>query len=176
MSRTANPLELFFSPGDDSIYKTVWSPTGKIEQPDSKHTYTRAKVSPSEGSSTKTFYIVYEQENWMGRSRRVPDPNILLGSSDEVETEFAICSAQGFDIKNPGLVLFSCPNLQGVGEQFVDSQELLTKPIDKGSFVCTGGKWDLYFKPNYGQPSISVTKGDINNLEYKIFSIRRQLQ
>lgn len=119
--------------------------------------YDCAKVE-SVGGQTESFYILYSNTNYNqdsdGIIKVIPE-QFNSGCYEQMQyTEFeekGILSVQGFDIDNPGLILFPRNNLQGVGIQHKVSSSSLNYPngFSCGSVICTGGKWTLYYQENY---------------------------
>lgn len=168
MAQTTNPLVLETSKG---VSQEILAPLPSI---DTSLGFQTAHVQ-NDDPNTKSFYVVDSASNYgtegagTGTSRLVPaDP--LSGSSESVETGFVAQSAQGFDVNNPGIVLFQHDNFLGYGVEFRFSQPDITHSFPVGqidgasSLICTGGKWELYTKKNYQGAMITMQPGINNSL------------
>ena len=150
MTSTSNALILGDNEGD------IYDPTYNIIS----EYGTYKKVNVDNTSNLKSFYIVYDQKNYgeaVGQSTKaclVP-PAPMSGSCEPVTTSFDIASAQGFDIRAPGIILFEHPNFVGNSRQYRNSNRNITAsfPANQGwegvsSIIVTGGKWKLYAGKN----------------------------
>ena len=112
----------------------------------------------------KRFYVVYDRINFgsffLAKSSLVPeDPT--SGSTKAVNFGFPVKSAQGFDVRSPGIVLFQQKNYRGNAKDYRNSQQDITPSFPDGSdgvssMVITGGKWTLYGNKNFKFPIITV--------------------
>ena len=163
MAQTANPLILT---GRAGATQEIFAPTPNI---DTSLDFKNASVQNTD-PNTKSFYVVYSAETYgtqgcgTGTSALVPsDP--LCGTSASVSTNFDIRSAQGFDVANPGIVLFQHYQFLGYGVQYKYSQPDITHSFPAGqvdgasSYVCTGGVWELYTKKNYEGAMVRAEPG-----------------
>ena len=120
--------------------------------------YRQVKVDNSE--LPKSFYVVYDKKLYgtkegVATQSSVVPPDAASGSSETVRTSFDIASAQGFDIRAPGIILFEHPNYIGNARQYHESNEVITAsfPPNDGwngvsSVIVTGGRWRLYAGEN----------------------------
>lgn len=167
MSSTSNALIL----GDDAV--EIYDPTSDIAQEYpivGGAAYTKARVDNTD--YPKSFYIVYDKthygtrEGMATRSALVPkDPS--SGSSETVVTNFPIVSCQGFDVRDPSIILFEHPDFTGNSMQYRSSRRNITSsfhPNDSwngvSSIIITGGTWNLYGAKNLKAPLLyTLTKG-----------------
>lgn len=117
--------------------------------------------------SPKSFYVVYDKTKYgisdgtAAQSKFVP-PDPLSGGGETVKFGFIAQSAQGFDLRTPGIVLFEHPNYIGNARQYRSSQKDISSSfpaqywVGVSSFIVTGGKWKLYAAKNFKPPTISV--------------------
>ena len=77
--------------------------------------YNKIDYGKSEGVATKAKFVP-------------PDPLSHPGNSDTVQLDFVAQSTQGFDLQDPGIILFEHPNYIGNSQQFSDSQEKIDLP------------------------------------------------
>ncbi len=120
--------------------------------------YRQVKVDSS--STPKTVYVVYDKKLYgtkegVATKCCVVPANAASGSSETAQTSFDIASAQGFDIRAPGIILFEHPNYIGNARQYRSSVKNITAsfPPNDGwngvsSVIVTGGKWRLYAGKN----------------------------
>ena len=114
-----------------------------------------------------SFYVVYDQldfgqkEGSTTKAALVPsDP--LSGSSEKVKFNFVPKSAQGFDVRDPGIVLFEHPGYKGNARQFRSSRKDVTEGLPAtywsgvSSFIVTGGSWKLYGNKNFKPPVLTI--------------------
>ena len=163
MASTSNALVL----GNDAVQ--IYDPSSKIIE--DHGSYKQAKVDNS--ASPKSFYVVYDKEHFgtseggATKAQLVP-PDPLGGDlSQTVTTSFNIASAQGFDIRDPAIVLFEHPSYTGNSRQYRSSQRDVSRSFPTGdnwsgvsSFIVTGGKWSLYGTKNMKPPLLkTVTAG-----------------
>ena len=163
MASTSNALIL----GNDAV--EIYDPSTHVIE--DYGSYKKAKVDNS--ASPKSFYVVYDKEHYgtsQGSATQAhlvpPDP---LGSdlSQTVTTSFDIASTQGFDIRDPAIILFEHPNYIGNARQYRSSQRDVSRSFPRGdhwsgvsSFIVTGGKWNLYGAKNMKPPLLkTVTTG-----------------
>ena len=163
MASTSNALIL----GNDAV--EIYDPCSHVKE--DYGPYQQAKVDNS--ASPKSFYVVYDKRHYgtsegvATRAQLVP-PDPLGGNlSQTVSTGFDIESAQGFDIRDPSIVLFEHPNYIGNARQYRSSQRDVSRSFPTGdhwsgvsSFIVTGGKWKLYGAKNMRPPLLrTVTTG-----------------
>lgn len=131
----------------------------------------------------KTFFILYQNPNYNQDAdpaeativKIIPCPqnNTLPSGCDgpfektypEFE-ETGIASAQGFDIVNPGVILFPKGNFEGTGILYqADQKSLGDDGLSFGSAISTGGTWNLWFQKNFkGQKRTVNSMEIISNL------------
>ena len=169
MAQTTNGLILKNANG---VTQETYQPNPSI---DSSLAFKQANVDNAD-QNIKTFYVVYSAETYgtagsgTGSASLVPS-NPVSGSSNSIQTSYIIQSAQGFDLGNPGVVMFQHYNFRGYGVEFRTNNPNITESFPTGeidgasSFVCTGGEWRLYTKTNYNGGSVLVKKGDFGNLD-----------
>ena len=161
MSQTTNALVLGNNSGFE-VTQEIYDATNIITD-----NFTYAKVSNDDRPTS--FYVVYTVENYSpndesGTSYLVP-PDAVSGSSNAIHTSGSIRSAQGFDITNPGLVLFEHANYKGNGRIFINSSKDVNAsfPVHQAggasSAVITGGKWRLFTKKNMQGSHIDLPHG-----------------
>lgn len=122
----------------------------------------------------KSFYVAYSDSKFgsdgggTGISRLVPaEP--LSCSSEPVKTGFVVLSAQGFDVKDPGIVLFQHENQLGYGVAFTgkisqpDVNSEGTQPNGASSLICTGGKWELFTQENFEGSKVRITERGVKS-------------
>ncbi len=66
-------------------------------------------------AAPKTLYVVYDKKLYgtkegMATKFSVVPPDAAGSSSETVQTSFDIASAQGFDVRAPGIIPFEHPN------------------------------------------------------------------
>ena len=115
--------------------------------------YTQAYV---EESDPKSLWVVYTVPNWdHGVS---PDDNsstIVNPDGNTVTTKSSIQSAQGFDMENPGAILFEHSQFRGYGNKTTKSVKDLTTFFPQGtisgvsSVFINGGIWNLFTGANF---------------------------
>lgn len=164
MASTTNAL-ILGNGGDAEIY----DPTSNIADEYDSTGLRDAKVDNTD--SPKSFYVVYDQKNYgidspaTVKAALVPrDP--LSGSDETVTIKFDAASAQGYDLRSPGIILFESPNYIGNSKQFRASKKNVTSSFPPGgpdgvsSVIVTGGKWKLYSGKNMkGRMIAEVTAG-----------------
>ena len=168
MAQTTNGLILKNANG---VQQEIFQPDPSI---DSSQAFKLANVD-NQDPNVQTFYVVYSAENYgtegsgTGSENFVPaDP--FSGSSTSIETPYIIQSAQGFDLGNPGLVMFQHNDSRGYAVEFRTNNPNITESFPTGeidgasSFICTGGEWRLYAKTNYQGAYASVRSGQFGNL------------
>ncbi len=162
MASTSNALIL----GQNAV--EIFDPESEIIQ--LYGNYRHAKVDNTD--NPKSFYIVYDRQRY-GRAEGIATQAALVprdplsGSSETVGFRFDIVSAQGFDVRDPSIILFEHPNYTGYARQYRSTQRNITSsfPPNDGwrgvsSVIVTGGKWKLYAAKNLEPPVINtVTKG-----------------
>ena len=117
-------------------------------------------------SDPKSLWVVYTVPSWdHGVS---PDDNsstIVYPDNNEhnpVTTKSPIQSAQGFDMENPGAILFEHSQFRGYGNKTTSSVEDLTTFFPQGttsgvsSAFITGGIWNLFTDINFGGNMLSI--------------------
>ena len=140
------PLELSGSQGTTKIYST----TGSI-QPG----YNKAAAINTSGDGT--LWVVYTVKNWDHDhpgdrcTEHIVDPNTGSANVDPENT----LSAQGFNVSNPGIILFEHSQYRGYGQLNTSDNPDLTQSFSQGSVsgvssaIVTGGVWTLYKGFNY---------------------------
>lgn len=118
-------------------------------------------------SKPTSFYVVYDQIDY-GKSEGVSTkaalvpPQPLSGSSEMVRFGFVAQSVQGFDNRDPGIILFEHPGYKGNAKQFRTTRKDITAGLPAkywdgaSSFIITGGKWKLYGRKNLKPPTLTV--------------------
>lgn len=145
-SRVSGPLKLTGSNGE----ATIFASTATIQ-----HGFVQAEVTKS---SPASIWVIYEGENWDCEAHR--DSSIILSFPDCVKASLngkkAIQSAQGFDISDPGIILFENCAYTGSGAKLEYacpdiSSVFPTKGSTGGvlSAIVTGGTWVFYDGFNY---------------------------
>ena len=147
MASTTNALVL--GNGEFEMY----DPTTNIQDEADLKNPRAAKVANT--TSPKTFYVVYDQQDY--GTKNPPATKVAFvpqdpfsGSDAAVITDFDIVSAQGYDLRNPGIILFEHPNYVGNSKQFRASKKNVISNFPPGtsggvsSVIVTGGKWRLY--------------------------------
>ena len=124
--------------------------------------FNKAKID-----NPKSFYLVYKgdyEEILEDASAQVFIPNNpISGSSAEIKTTFNIGSARGYNLDDPGLVLFAYHNYRGTGKQYIKDDPDITDTFPVGntegvsSYVVTGGTWELWTKKNYSKDGSKIT-------------------
>lgn len=167
MAQTTNGLVLSCS--SSTVTQEIFAPTASIDTSEGFNQATVENTDPN----VRSFYAIYEEENYdkdaKGRVCLVPsDP--LAGTSQKVCVNFVIRSAQGFDLDNPGIVLFQNAFMRGYAVQYRFSSPDVSHSFPPGttdgasSLVCTGGTWELHTKPNYEGPMVTITPQAVYNL------------
>ena len=155
MASTSNALVL----GDGGV--KIWHAQRDLDK--TYGTFTQGHVDNQ--TSPNSFYMVYDKADY-GKSegsttqaKMVPaDPLNDQGRSGNVQFGFTAKSTQGFDLAEPGIILFEHPKYIGNSAQYFESHESLDIPArywdGVSSFIITGGKWELYTKENFHQPKV----------------------
>ena len=155
MASTSNALIL----GNGEV--DIYDPSSDIIQ--DCGSFKKAKVDNTD--YPKSFYVVYGKQHY-GTAEGMATPAALVpsdpssGSSETINTSFTIESAQGFDVRDPSIVLFEHPNYTGNARQYRSTQRNITSsfPPNDGwrgvsSVIVTGGKWKLYAGKNLHEAS-----------------------
>uniref|UniRef100_A0A1X7V4K5 Uncharacterized protein n=1 Tax=Amphimedon queenslandica TaxID=400682 RepID=A0A1X7V4K5_AMPQE len=146
MTAIAGPLHLISRSGTRDLYNT----TDSISSGDC---YTQASVIASD---PKSLWVVYTVPNWdHGNSPDSNSATIVEPDGTTVSTMSPIQSAQGFNMENPGAILFEHSKFRGYGNQHRSHNEDLTSSFSQGtiagvsSAIITGGVWNLFTGINF---------------------------
>ena len=169
MSQTVNPLVL----GVDSTFVVKQKISNASSHIGGDVDFTFAKVDQSSPPALRSFYVLYSQPGYIhtgnGTSYLVP-PDPLSYSKDSIPITEPIRSAQGFNLHNPGIVLFEHPEYKGNAVQFFqDSPDITNQfppnsPGGVSSIIVTGGTWLLWTGLNYTGVSIELSQANGNCL------------
>ena len=155
MDRTTNisePLQLIGKSGNRMMINNT---TGEI-----LGDYNRASVPPR-SSQLKSKWLIYKFKNFdHGYTNKRPQEECpAIVESGEVEMKLEpILSAQGFDLMNPGIIMFEHSQNRGYGKLFQTSVNDLTdanvfRPQERvtgvSSCIINGGVWSLFTEPNF---------------------------
>ena len=161
MTSTSNPLILTNDAGDKV---EIYDP-----EPDIINDYGRYNhASMDNRDSPKSFYVVYDKTDYGHRegilttATLVPSDPLSGASGPMINLTYPAASAQGFDLKSPGICLFEHPNYIGNAKQFRSSKKDLRPYFPSGdnwsgvsSIIVTGGKWRLWGGRNFKPPQIN---------------------
>lgn len=137
-----SPLKLTDVEHSTSI--KIYNPQGTISG-----NHTRATMVS--GGNMPTMWFVYSADHWghadsgTGTSRSVG-----ISGGAGIQTPFAIKSAQGFNVTDPGVVVFEHSQYRGYGNLYENSVPDLTASFPQGkvpgvsSVYISGGVWTLY--------------------------------
>ena len=141
MAGIAGPLHLISPSGTQDIYNS----TTNISAADN---YTQANVKES---IPKSIWVVYTVPNFDDGNADYNSATIVYPDAPTVNTMSPIQSAQGFNVKNPGAILFKYNLFRGFGSQTSSSIEDLTSSFPEGvsSIIITGGIWNLFSGINF---------------------------
>ena len=135
------PLKLSGKEGSENIYNT----RGDI-QPG----YTSAAAVDT--GENGTLWVVYTVKDW---DHDHPADNttvhVIDANTGSVNVSPGnILSAQGFNVRNPGIIMFEHSQYRGYGQLIQNNVKDLTQSFDQGkvsgvsSVIITGGVWALY--------------------------------
>ena len=123
--------------------------------------------------SPKSFYIVYDKVDYGKKhsgtaiTKLVPS-DIMSGSSEPVSLGFDAASAQGFDCREPGIILFEHFNYNGSGKEFHETTNDFSASFPHNSVrgvssvIVTGGTWEIYDRKNgEGTLLATIKKGEM---------------
>ena len=113
-----------------------------------------------------SFYLVYEGDygnvsNDSSTQDIIPKKPTSRCSSP-IHTDFNIGSARGYNLDNPGIVIFAYQYYRGTGKQYTKDDPDITGTFPVGvtegvsSYVVTGGKWELWTGKNYSGAKIDA--------------------
>ena len=129
--------------GPAGKHKTLSTAEGQIEG-----NFNKAKVT---SSSPKSLWIIYEGRHW--NSHDPDSARVLRPGSGLVSYQRRIASARGYDILNPGVVLFEHVGFRGKARVIQPSNPNLDVGLggtfDVHSAIVTGGVWSFYSEYNY---------------------------
>ena len=165
MSNTHNALVLKQAPA--TLYQQC---------PDIQKEYGGFRTAHIDNSfSPKSFYIVYDKVDYgkayfgNAKTQFVPSNNIMSGSSEPVSLGFDAASAQGFDCREPGIILFQHFNYNGFGKEFRETTNDISasfppnSPSGVSSVIVTGGTWGIYDGKNgEGTLLATIKNGEMN--------------
>ena len=161
MASTSNPLILTNDAGDKV---QIYDPEHDIIDDYGRYSH----ASMDNRDSPKSFYVVYDKTDY-GQSEGVattatlvPSDPLSGASGPTINLSYSVASAQGFDLKSPGIILFEHPNYIGNAKQFTSSKRDLRPYFPPGdnwsgvsSIIVTGGKWRLWGGRNFKPPQIN---------------------
>ena len=125
------------------------------------------EATPLPASNAGTLWVVYTVANWdhdhpaSDNKSTVIEPN-----SATVQVNSPIRSLQGFNVENPGIVMFEHSQFRGFGDSANNSVPVLAEfPSGKingvSSVIITGGKWSFHTEYNYTGTTIAVDGKEI---------------
>ena len=125
------------------------------------------EATPLPASNAGTLWVVYTVANWDhehpggDQTARIIEPN-----SATVQVNSPIRSLQGFNVENPGIIMFEHSQFRGFGDSANNSVPVLAEfPAGKvngvSSVIITGGKWSFYTEYNYTGTTIAVDGKEI---------------
>ena len=153
MQAPSDPLRLTSPLGETTIYNSNANISGN---------FTKAEVVV-DSSEPKSLWVIYnvpkfDQDHPEDRkTEEIVQPNGVA-----VTMQSGIVSAQGFNIVNPGAILFENSQYRGYGNLFQSSIPNLTDSFSQGkisgvsSIIITGGIWNFYTGFNYTGIKIKV--------------------
>jgi hypothetical protein len=160
MASTTNALIL----GDKA--EEIFNPTSKIAG-NYKNVYVNNAQLPY------SFYVVYSDEHYgtndKGESTLVPSEQVLSTQkgdfSETITLKYAVRSAQGYDIQDPGICLFQHGSYKGSTRMFRASENNLQDTFGGpnaaqgvSSLIVTGGTWNLYGTVDFKPPLLATVK------------------
>ena len=106
---------------------------------------------------TGTLWVAYTVNNWdHGHPDDRPTEHIVSANTGSVDVSPAnILSAQGFNVSNPGIIMFEHSQYRGYAQLFQSAVPDLTQYFSPGSIsgvssvIIVGGIWALYTDKNY---------------------------
>ena len=153
MQAPSDPLRLTSTIGEKTIYNSNANISGN---------FTKAEVVYESGEP-KSFWVIYSVPNFdhdHPNDRKTEE--IVQPDSGAVAMQTGIVSAQGFNIVNPGAVLFENSQYRGYGNLFQSSIPDLSDSFSQGkisgvsSLIITGGIWNFYTGFNYTGTRIAI--------------------
>ena len=157
------PINLTSDAGTKQFYST----TGNI--PESQ--FNRAEPERTEGNGT--LWVAYTVTNWdhdhPSPRQEVEDEQvtkIIEPNSSQVDVGAPIQSIQGFNVENPGIIMFEHSEYRGYGELFTSSAPYL-KDFKQGeiagvsSIIVKGGLWSFYTGYNYTGTTIRIKQKEV---------------
>ena len=150
MSTPSGPLKLKGPLGEETFYNTRANISGD---------YTKAEVISSE---PKSVWVVYTVEEWDHQHPGDRDVEKIVNVGQPVTTDANIRSIQGFDVLNPGVILFEHSQYRGFATMVRNSNPDITQSFTQGkvsgvsSMMITGGIWSFYTGFNFTNTKISI--------------------
>ena len=147
-----SPLKLSSGSGESL---TIYNPIGFI--PPAPTFYTIATMIPGD---IPTMWFVYSEKDW-GHADSGVGSSIAVGDDGPKEASYPIVSAQGFNMVNPGIVLFEHSRYRGFGNLYQTSNPNITDSFPQGeisgasSMYISGGIWNLFSDFDYGGKKLS---------------------